>query len=158
MGVHGINELRNCKVQKQKGSKDGKCHPSIPMICVPLSLRANAQRKGLVGGRTEIKDVTKNKEVQDLGRFSVEEYNRSLMEDMPPSPLRRVVGDDGGPTGHLMFLEVVEAQRQVVAGLKYYLKVAAVQDGVPKTFDAVVVVKPWEAQSKKLLNFGPSHN
>ncbi|KAJ8421278.1 hypothetical protein Cgig2_026809 [Carnegiea gigantea] len=123
-----------------------------------FSLRANAQRKGLVGGRTEIKDVTKNKEVQDLGRFSVEEYNRSLMEDMPPSPLRRVVGDDGGPTGHLMFLEVVEAQRQVVAGLKYYLKVAAVQDGVPKTFDAVVVVKPWEAQSKKLLNFGPSHN
>ena len=110
-----------------------------------------------MGGRTEIKDVKKNKEVQDLGRFSVEEYNRSLMEDMPPSPLRGVVGDRA-PKGRLMFLEVVEAQRQVVAGLKYYLKVAAIQDGVPRTFEAVVVVKPWEAQSKKLLNFEPSHN
>lgn len=130
----------------------------VLLLVFLVSSRANAQRKGLVGGRTEIKDVKKNKEVQDLGRFSVEEYNRSLMEDMPPSPLRGVVGDDGGPNGRLMFLEVVEAQRQVVAGLKYYLKVAAVQDGVPKTFDAVVVVKPWEAQSKRLLNFGPSHN
>ncbi|CBI17297.3 unnamed protein product, partial [Vitis vinifera] len=30
----------------------------------------------MVGGRTEIKDVKTNKEVQQLGRFSVEEYNR----------------------------------------------------------------------------------
>ncbi|KAF8388488.1 hypothetical protein HHK36_027160 [Tetracentron sinense] len=96
---------------------------------------------GKVGGRTEIKDVKKNKEVQDLGRFSVEEFNRNQKKkDLA-----------------LVFSEVVEAQKQVVSGIKYYLKIAAVQKGMPKTFDAVVVVKAW-ARSKELLTFAPSTN
>uniref|UniRef100_F6GWE8 Cystatin domain-containing protein n=1 Tax=Vitis vinifera TaxID=29760 RepID=F6GWE8_VITVI len=95
----------------------------------------------MVGGRTEIKDVKTNKEVQQLGRFSVEEYNRS-----------NVLGMD---YEYLTFSEVVEAQKQVVSGFKYYLKIAATQNGVRNTFDAVVVVKPW-LPSKQLLHFSPS--
>ncbi|KNA17741.1 hypothetical protein SOVF_076160 [Spinacia oleracea] len=104
----------------------------------------------MVGARTQVKDVKANKEIQELGKFSVEEYNKAILET-PPSPLRSV--GHGGSNGPVDFVEVVEAERQVVAGVKYYLKVEAMQGGVSRTFDAVVVVKPW-VQSKKLLNFG----
>ncbi|KAK9288767.1 hypothetical protein L1049_017231 [Liquidambar formosana] len=97
----------------------------------------------MVGGRTEIRDVKTNQEVQDLGRFSVKEYNWS----------RRRQGYKGN--GDVVFTEVVEAERQVVSGIKYYLKIAATQEGVPKVFESVVVVKPW-VHSKELLNFAPS--
>uniref|UniRef100_A0A803LTJ4 Cystatin domain-containing protein n=2 Tax=Chenopodium quinoa TaxID=63459 RepID=A0A803LTJ4_CHEQI len=103
----------------------------------------------MVGARTQVKDVKTNKEVQELGKFSVEEYNREFLSKQP-GPLRSVSNES------LDFVEVVEAQRQVVSGIKYYLKVEAVQGGVSRTFDAVVVVKPWVQESKKLLNFGPS--
>ncbi|XP_062149949.1 cysteine proteinase inhibitor B [Alnus glutinosa] len=99
---------------------------------------------GMVGGRTEVKDVKTNEEVQKLGRFSVHEYNRSL---------RHRGNGDGGR--ELTFVEVVEAQSQVVSGIKYYLKISATQSGVTKIFESVVVVKPW-VHSKELLNFGPS--
>ncbi|KAL9232741.1 hypothetical protein vseg_007812 [Gypsophila vaccaria] len=99
----------------------------------------------------EVKDVKNNKEVQELGKFSVQEYNNNLLDN----PIRDVVGR----AGPLRFIEVVEAQRQVVAGLKYYLKVVAMQshDSGPRktTFDAVVVVKPW-VESKQLVHFGPT--
>ncbi|KAM1041318.1 hypothetical protein ACFX13_031254 [Malus domestica] len=97
---------------------------------------------GMVGGRKEIENVKTNKEVQELGRFSVEEYNRQ----------RGTQKMDGG--GELQFLEVVEAQSQVVSGIKYYLKVSAVRNGVHRLFDSEVVVKPW-LRSKQLLNFAP---
>jgi cystatin-C len=99
---------------------------------------------GMVGGRTEVKDVKTNEKVQELGRFSVHEYNRSLRH--------RGNGDD---CRELTFVEVVEAQSQVVSGIKYYLKISATQNGVTKIFESVVVVKPW-VHSKQLLNFGPS--
>ncbi|XP_059448439.1 uncharacterized protein LOC132179697 [Corylus avellana] len=99
---------------------------------------------GMVGGRTEVKDVKTNEEVQELGRFSVHEYNRSLWH--------RGNGDGGR---ELTFVEVVEAQSQVVSGIKYYLKISATQNGATKIFESVVVVKPW-VHSKELLNFGPS--
>lgn len=51
--------------------------------------------------------------------------------------------------------QVVAAETQVVAGIKYYLKIEARQHGITKVFDSVVVVKPW-LQSKQLLNFGPT--
>ncbi|KAL2924075.1 Cysteine proteinase inhibitor B [Bienertia sinuspersici] len=128
---------------------------SLPLLLV-LFLTANKvnaiRRERMVGARTQVKDVKSNKEIQQLGKFSVKEYNRNIL-DMPPSPLRGV--GLGEPSSPLDFVEVVEAQTQVVSGIKYYLKVEAVQGGVRKTFDAVVVVKPW-VQSKKLLNFGPS--
>lgn len=92
-----------------------------------------------MGGRMKIRDVKTNKEVQDLGKFSVEEYNRSLRQ--------------GGNGGELTFVEVVEAQRQVVSGIKYYLVISAThKGGETDTFEAAVVVKPW-VNTKKLLNF-----
>ncbi|XP_008792948.3 cysteine proteinase inhibitor 4 [Phoenix dactylifera] len=91
-----------------------------------------------VGGRTEVPHVESNKEVQDLGLFCVEEYNQHL--------------HGGGEV--LTFLRVLAAERQVVSGIKYYLKIAA-RDGRERSFDAVVVVKPW-LKSRSLLSFAPS--
>lgn len=90
-----------------------------------------------VGGRKEIRDVKSNKEVQDLGKFSVDEFNKNHQT-------------------HIAFSEVVKAESQVVAGIKYYLKIEAVEDGVKKAYDAEVVVKAW-LNSKELLSFAPSH-
>ncbi|KAJ8648825.1 hypothetical protein MRB53_001848 [Persea americana] len=90
-----------------------------------------------VGGRKEIRDVKSNKEVQDLGKFCVDEFNKNHQT-------------------HIAFSEVVKAESQVVAGVKYYLKIEAVEDGVKKAYDAAVVVKPW-LNSKELLSFTPSH-
>ncbi|KAF6144307.1 hypothetical protein GIB67_024534 [Kingdonia uniflora] len=99
---------------------------------------------GKLGGRTIIKDVKNNKEVQDLGKFSVEEYNKE--EGL------------GESSGALSFNEVVEAEKQVISGLEYYLKISAVKSGVLETFDAAVVVKASGTPPKKLLNFAPTTN
>ncbi|XP_057499398.1 cysteine proteinase inhibitor B-like [Actinidia eriantha] len=94
---------------------------------------------GMVGGRTKVKDVKSNEEVQGLGKYSVEQYNRQKKSN----------------DGDLRFEAVLEAEKQVISGIKYYLKIsAASRDGVPNTFHAVVVVKPW-AHSKELLHFDP---
>uniref|UniRef100_A0A453GAD8 Cystatin domain-containing protein n=2 Tax=Aegilops tauschii subsp. strangulata TaxID=200361 RepID=A0A453GAD8_AEGTS len=106
-----------------------------------------------VGGRTEVTDEEGDREVQDLGRYSVEEHNRRRGEGC----------EDGGVCGRLEFARVVSAQRQVVSGVKYYLRVAAAEEngagtnGVSdgRVFDAVVVVKPW-LQSRALVRFAPA--
>ncbi|BAF14444.1 cysteine proteinase inhibitor 10 precursor [Oryza sativa Japonica Group] len=110
----------------------------------------------LVGGRTEIRDVGSNKAVQSLGRFAVAEHNRRLRH-----------GGSGGPADpvpvKLAFARVVEAQKQVVSGVAYYLKVAAsardprggAAAGGDRVFDAVVVVKAW-LKSKELVSFTPA--
>ncbi|KAI3937762.1 hypothetical protein MKW92_030967 [Papaver armeniacum] len=92
-----------------------------------------------LGGKTEIKDVKTNKEVQDLGKFSVDEYNLKKGEE-----------------GSLTFTQVVKAQKQVVAGIQYFLKVSAQENGSPKFFDAVVLVKAWEKPANRLISFNPS--
>ncbi|XVF37889.1 hypothetical protein REPUB_Repub20aG0049900 [Reevesia pubescens] len=97
----------------------------------------------MVGGKTKINNVKNNKEVQELGRFSVEEYNKGQGR----------FRSNGG--SELVFHQVVEAQKQVVSGIKYFLKIEASQNGLTKTFESVVVVKPW-VQSKELLNFSPT--
>ncbi|XP_043721546.1 cysteine proteinase inhibitor B-like [Telopea speciosissima] len=110
---------------------------------------------GMPGGRKEVKDVKNNKEVQDLGSFSVNRYNKNQHHYQQGQGWS--TGKGKGADGPLEFKEVVKAQTQVVSGLKYYLTISASQGGVPKTFDAVVVVKPW-IQSKQLLAFAPSTN
>ncbi|KAF7032289.1 hypothetical protein CFC21_043481 [Triticum aestivum] len=83
-----------------------------------------------VGGRTEVTDVEGDREE----------------------------GCEGGGGGRLEFARVVSAQRQVVSGIKYYLRVAAAEEnGVSdgRVFDAVVVVKPW-LQSRALVRFAPA--
>ncbi|WVZ67696.1 hypothetical protein U9M48_016740 [Paspalum notatum var. saurae] len=109
----------------------------------------SAYRGRKVGGRTEVRNVEGDEEVQRLGRFSVAEYNRQLQQR----------GGGGGIM--LEFARVVSAQRQVVSGLMYYLRVAAVEGGFEnggageRVFDAVVVVKPW-LDSRTLLKFAPA--
>ncbi|XP_015691409.2 cysteine proteinase inhibitor 10-like [Oryza brachyantha] len=109
----------------------------------------------VVGGRTEIRDVGSNREVQSLGRFAVAEHNRRL---------RHHGGAGAGSTADpvavkLAFVSVVAAQKQVVSGVAYYLKVVAREAhagaGAGRPFDAVVVVKPW-LKSKELVSFAPS--
>ncbi|GMH28286.1 hypothetical protein Nepgr_030129 [Nepenthes gracilis] len=119
---------------------------------MPAATRAAAER-GIVGGRMKIRDVTANEEVQDLGRFSVEQFNKILQESRR-SHLRNY-HQGGGSGGPLEFEAVVEAEKQLVSGLKYYLKIDAKQGRFTKTFDAVVVVKAW-LNSKELLSFAPS--
>ncbi|XP_022871750.1 cysteine proteinase inhibitor B-like [Olea europaea var. sylvestris] len=111
-------------------------------ILALFSTRA-ATIEGLVGGRTMVKDVKTNKELQDLGKYCVEEYNRKQQHTARITKL-------------LTFPQVVEAEKQVVSGIKYYLKISATTySGALKLFDAVVVVKPW-VDTKELLNFAPS--
>ncbi|XP_030519095.1 cysteine proteinase inhibitor B [Rhodamnia argentea] len=116
----------------------------ITLTLTSLSFLAAGYVGPRVGGRTSVPDVRSNEEVQKLGRYSVEEYNRMQ---------RR--GGGGGGNGEIAFGEVVGAERQVVAGIKYYLKIEGVQRGARKVFESVVVVKPW-VRSKELVTFGPS--
>ncbi|KAI3937761.1 hypothetical protein MKW92_030966 [Papaver armeniacum] len=97
--------------------------------------------KKSVGGKTEIKDVKTNQVVQDLGKYSVTQYNLKFKK---------------GDKGSLTFKEVVKAQSQVVSGVQYFLKVSAIQNGKPKLYDAVVVVKAWQKPSNLLVSFNPS--
>lgn len=103
-----------------------------------------------VGGRTEVRDVEKNMEVQELGNFAVKEFNRR----------RRTCHFDHDH--EMLFSKVVHAQSQVVSGIKYYLTVVVeVQAGEnegEKVFEAVVVLKPWLHDYKQLLSFKPSQN
>ncbi|XP_068504310.1 cysteine proteinase inhibitor 10-like [Phaseolus vulgaris] len=93
----------------------------------------------LVGEKTVIADAKTNQEVQDLGRFAVDERNRKLKES---GAMRPVVA----------FVTVLEAQKQVVSGTKYYLKISTNQNEARESviYDSVVVVK---GSSKELQIF-----
>ncbi|KAL7177080.1 hypothetical protein ACSBR2_030418 [Camellia fascicularis] len=121
---------------------------AVLLILVVVLVVSTAVRGygGMVGGRTKVKDVKSNEEVQELGRYSVEQYN-----------LQQKKSHLNGGRADLRFQAVVEAEKQVVSGIKYYLKITAVysRSEIPRTFEAVVVVQPW-AHSKELLNFSPS--
>ncbi|KAG5125606.1 hypothetical protein JHK82_032343 [Glycine max] len=116
---------------------------ALTIVLSLLSVLSSASCARMVGGKTEVPDVRTNREVQELGRFAVEEYNRGLKQ-----------WKNNG-SEQLNFSEVVEAQQQVVSGMKYYLKISATHKGVHKMFTSVVVVKPW-LHSKQLLHFAPA--
>ncbi|CAK8567134.1 unnamed protein product [Lathyrus sativus] len=108
------------------------------LLCILSSVSCG---RVIVGAKTEITDVRTNMEVQELGKFAVEEYNYKH-------------SNGGGEA--MKFVEVVEAEKQVVSGMKYYLNISAVDhNGVHRMFTSVVVVKPW-LQYKKVLHFGDS--
>ncbi|KAK9072489.1 hypothetical protein SSX86_008923 [Deinandra increscens subsp. villosa] len=112
-------------------------------LLISLLFFSDFVANAIPGGRTKIKDVKTNTEIQELGRYSVEEYNQLQRTQKS--------GD-----GDLKFSKVVAAESQVVAGTKYYLKIEAVtKSGAVKVFDAELVVVPWK-RSKKLLGFKPS--
>ncbi|KAK9671394.1 hypothetical protein RND81_12G027300 [Saponaria officinalis] len=99
--------------------------------------------------RTNIYSVKTNKEVQNVGKFAVDEYNLNL-EQTPPRP-------KGAQGGALVFVAVVEAQKQVVAGWKYYLIIEAMQGGVTRKFDVEVLSQSWvHSKPMQLLKFIPS--
>ncbi|XP_031477424.1 cysteine proteinase inhibitor 4-like [Nymphaea colorata] len=104
-------------------------------LVVPSSLCV-ARPATWTGGITEVPRIDTNVEVQELGRFSVEEHNRR-------------------EHAHLSFQRVVEAQRQVVSGVKYYLRIEAEEGGAPRLFNAAVVVKAW-LRSVELVSFESS--
>ncbi|XP_010522275.1 PREDICTED: cysteine proteinase inhibitor 2-like [Tarenaya hassleriana] len=123
---------------------------TVSVLVSALARPSYCHRK-LVGGRSVVLDVASNKELQELGRYCVEEFN--LKE-------QREHGKSGGEEGFnpLMFGEVVEVQRQVVSGIKYFLRIqATLPDRTTRMFNSVVVVKPW-LQSKELLDFSPVAN
>jgi hypothetical protein len=106
------------------------------------------------GGRTAIKNADTNKLVLSLGRFAVAEHNRGLSHG-------GAAGNGDPVKVRLAFTGVLAAQRQVVSGMAYYLKVLARERGAgvggDRPFDAVVVVKAWgKPKSKKLVSFMPS--
>ncbi|KAL5706436.1 hypothetical protein ACHQM5_024604 [Ranunculus cassubicifolius] len=91
-----------------------------------------------VGGWKEVKNVRKNQEIQQLGKFSVEEFNRNKEGD-----------------GEIVFSRVIKAKKQVVSGIRYFLKIAVEDNEIANSFDAIVVVKPWD-RSRELISFAPS--
>ncbi|KAL2332635.1 hypothetical protein Fmac_013848 [Flemingia macrophylla] len=118
---------------------------TLTILVTFLSVLSSAScARVVVGGKTEIVDVRTNKEVQEIGKFAVEEFNRGLK-----------LWKNNETEHELKFSEVVEAQQQVVSGMKYYLKISATKNGVHKMFTSVVVVKPW-LHYKQLLHFAPA--
>ncbi|KAH0470821.1 hypothetical protein IEQ34_000544 [Dendrobium chrysotoxum] len=94
-----------------------------------------------VGGWTDIPDAASNLEVRDIGRYSVDEYNRRLR---------------GRGEAPITFSSVLNGRRQVVSGIKYHLRVAAVgSHGIDHlTFDAVLITHPSiPERSRDLLSF-----
>ncbi|XP_031093431.1 cysteine proteinase inhibitor B-like [Ipomoea triloba] len=98
------------------------------------------------GGKEEVSDVKSNVEVQNLGRKSVMEFNKRLkVKENPENGAKR-----------LIFTEVIKAEKQVVAGVKYYLTIkATTSDGQTKTYDAEMWVKPNETVHE-MLAFAPA--
>ncbi|XP_020589617.1 cysteine proteinase inhibitor 5 [Phalaenopsis equestris] len=97
-----------------------------------------------VGSWTEIPDAESNREIRDLGRYSVNEYNHVFR---------------GSAENPIVFSGVVSAARQVVSGIKYRIRVAAVdaRTGDRRFFDAVVVVRAWLRNGdRELVYFSPS--
>nr|GFA08818.1 cysteine proteinase inhibitor B-like [Tanacetum cinerariifolium] len=81
---------------------------SLDMFYLALSKRISRATTKV----SKVEDVTTNKEVQAVGKYSVEEYNR--------------LRDNKENDGQLMFVKVVKAEKQVVSGMKYYLNIEAV--------------------------------
>ncbi|KQJ82147.1 cysteine proteinase inhibitor 10 [Brachypodium distachyon] len=119
---------------------------SLLLLLLLLAAATADPARGVVGGRTDIKNVGRNTFVQSLGRFAVAEHNR-------------LVRGVGPATAQLKFVAVEAAQKQIVSGVKYYLKVIARARAAGNApFDAVVVVKSGlkKKKTKELLSFTPS--
>ncbi|KAL1221198.1 Cysteine proteinase inhibitor 2 [Cardamine amara subsp. amara] len=115
------------------------------LVIAVMTPSANA----LLGGKSDVPNVRTNMEIQQLGRYCVEQFN--LREQ---SEERNVIADTAG-SNPLTFSRVVSARKQVVAGTKYYLRIKVTQpDGSSRMFDSVVVIQPW-LHSKRLIGFTP---
>lgn len=98
-------------------------------------LCASAEASAPSGGIHDIPGFEDKKEIQDLGRFAVDEYNRQQ-------------------NASISFSKVVKAQEQVVSGLLYYLRVETMDGGETRLYAAKIWVKPWE-KFRQLQEFKP---
>jgi hypothetical protein len=118
-----------------------------------------------IGGIRDIPDVEHKKEIQDLGRFAVDEYNKQQVCVCICTifwfRFRHYCNalDSEGFLGFMQnvgisFSKVVKAQEQVVSGLLYYLTIKTKDGSKTKLYAAKIWVKPWE-KFKQLQEFKP---
>lgn len=96
---------------------------------------------GVPGGAKEVTGAENNLELEELGRFAVEQHNAK--EDTATS---------------LSFVRVVSAKQQIVQGKLYTITIEAVSEGQSGHYEARVWLKPWE-KHRSLEGFkflGPS--
>ncbi|XP_010245150.1 PREDICTED: cysteine proteinase inhibitor 12-like [Nelumbo nucifera] len=91
--------------------------------------------EGLVGGVHDSEGVQNSVEIESLGRFAVDEYNKKQ-------------------NALLEFGRVVEAKEQLVAGTLHHLTLEVTEAGMKKLYEAKVWVKPW-LNFKELQEFTP---
>ncbi|KAL3366977.1 hypothetical protein AABB24_011613 [Solanum stoloniferum] len=85
-----------------------------------------------LGGITDV-PFPNNPEFQDLARFAIQGYNKK--ENV-----------------HLEFVENLNVKQQVVAGMMYYITLAAIDAGKKKIYETKIWVKEWE-DFKKVVEF-----
>ncbi|KAH0664371.1 hypothetical protein KY284_029302 [Solanum tuberosum] len=85
-----------------------------------------------LGGITDV-PFPNNPEFQDLARFAIQGYNKK--ENV-----------------HLEFVENLNVKQQVVAGMMYYITLAAIDVGKKKIYETKIWVKEWE-DFKKVVEF-----
>ncbi|KAL5997239.1 hypothetical protein ACLOJK_008169 [Asimina triloba] len=123
-----------------------KCYAAItdgkPLtILMHACTCAGEPKEIIVGGWEDIPDVEHNEQVQALGQFAVDEENKK--PEHAKSPIK--------------FIRVVEAERQVVAGMNYRLWIEAEVDKVDKVFKALVFVG-LPVVPKELKSFNPQRS
>ncbi|XP_069155535.1 multicystatin-like [Solanum lycopersicum] len=84
------------------------------------------------GGIINVPNPNSN-EFQELARFAVQDYNEKQKT-------------------HLEFVENLNVKEQVVAGMMYYITLAATDAGIKKIYEAKIWVKEWE-NFKKVVEF-----
>ncbi|XP_052175641.1 cysteine proteinase inhibitor 12-like isoform X1 [Diospyros lotus] len=91
-----------------------------------------------LGGVHDCKGMKNSAEMESIGRFAVQEYNKKQ-------------------NALLEFGRVVKAKEQVVAGKIYHLTLEATDAGKRKIYEAKVWVKPW-INFKQLQEFKHAHD
>ncbi|XP_057480858.1 cysteine proteinase inhibitor A-like [Actinidia eriantha] len=71
------------------------------------------------GGITEVKDFANNSEIESLARFAIDEYNKKQ-------------------NAHLEFEKLVDAKKQMVAGVMYCIKLEATDDGKKQVYETKI--------------------
>ncbi|XP_042488280.1 cysteine proteinase inhibitor 6-like [Macadamia integrifolia] len=96
----------------------------------------NLIRMATLGGVREVEGFQNSIEIDELGRFAVDEHNKKENKI-------------------LEFAGVVKAKEQVVAGTLHHLTLEVVEAGKKKIYEAKVWVKPW-MNFKELQDFKPA--
>ncbi|GMN55617.1 hypothetical protein TIFTF001_024737 [Ficus carica] len=104
--------------------------PFVPLVLfvfvllVQFSSQSDIDMATLGGVRESRGGSDNSADVEDLGRFAVQEHNKK-------------------ENALLEFARVVKAEEQVVAGTLHHLTLEAIEAGTKKIYEAKVWVKPW---------------